>query len=468
MRIEFLGAAGEVTGSCFLVENEGTRFLIDCGMFQGGRDARARNLSAIRIDPRTIDFVILTHAHIDHSGLIPRLIALGFRGPVHCTRATAALLEIMLPDSAHVQESESTWKNRRRHVAGRFASADSAPLYTVNQAMLALEQLATEEYNRPFSPHPSVSVTFRDAGHILGSAIAECTVATSAGKRKLVFSGDLGQPDRPLMQDPTPVAAADVLLVESTYGNRLHKSLKDTEEELVRAVSETFERGGNVVIPAFAVGRTQEVIHVLADLVQRERLPALCVFVDSPMATAASLATAKFSHLLDDQARATSDWIKRHKTRFNLRFTATVRESMAINQIAGGAIIIAAAGMCNAGRILHHLAQNLPRRQSSVLITGFQAEGTLGRRLVDGAREINLFGRRVAVKAQVYTIGGLSAHADQAGLLAWLAGFKSAPRQTFVVHGEHANALEFAELIRTRLKWANVSVPERGESCSIK
>jgi len=463
MRIEFLGAAGEVTGSCYLVENEGTRFLIDCGMFQGGRDARAKNLAAVKFDPRSLDFVILTHAHIDHSGLIPRLVALGFRGPVYCTRATAALLEIMLPDSAHVQESETTWQNRRKHVSGRFGREDLAPLYTVNQALVSLEQLEGVDYDRPFIPHPDVTATFRDAGHILGAAIVECVVRTPAGARTLVFSGDIGQPDRPLMRDPTPVARADVLLVESTYGNRLHRTLDDTERELVAAVTETFARGGNVVIPAFAVGRTQEVIHVLADLVRRGLLPKLTVFVDSPMATAASAATLKFARLLDDEARAVAQWMSRHGDQFKLRFTATVRDSMAINQIAGGAVIIAASGMCNAGRILHHLRQNLPRRQSSILITGFQAQGTLGRRLVDGAREVNLFGERVAVKARIHTIGGLSAHADRDGLLAWLRGFQKAPRRTFVVHGERETAVEFAETLRKDLRWTDISVPGRGD-----
>ncbi len=463
MKIEFLGAAGEVTGSCYLIENEGMRFLIDCGMFQGGREARAKNLAAIGLDPRQIDFVILTHAHIDHSGLIPRLVALGFRGPVYCTRATAVLLEIMLPDSAHVQESESTWQNRRKHRAGRFTKEDLAPLYTVNQALLALEQLVPMEYEQPFNPHPTLGVILRDAGHILGAAIVECTITTPAGKRKLVFSGDLGQPGRPLMRDPAQVGSADILLVESTYGNRLHKTLADTENELVTAVTETFARGGNVVIPAFAVGRTQEVVHLLADLVRRARLPRLTVFVDSPMATAASAATSKFARLLDDEAHTVSDWMAHHKGQFNLRFTTTVRESMAINQIADGAVIIAASGMCNAGRILHHLAQNLPRRQSSVLITGFQAQGTLGRRLVDGAGEIRLFGQRVPVKARLYTIGGLSAHADRAGLLGWLKAFKAPPGRTFVVHGEHETALAFAEQIRASLKWPNVTVPGRGD-----
>jgi metallo-beta-lactamase family protein len=259
------------------------------------------------------------------------------------------------------------------------------------------------------------------------------------------------------------VTAADILLVESTYGNRLHKTLNDTENELVTAITETFERGGNVVIPAFAVGRTQEVIHVLADLVRRGRLPNLTVFVDSPMATAASEATRRFNKLLDAQAQEVAAWIARHRAQFNLRYTATVRESMAINQLKGGAVIIAASGMCNAGRILHHLAQNLPRRASSVLITGFQAEGTLGRRLVDGAREVALLGERIPVKARIYTIGGLSAHADQQGLLRWLGGFAKAPGRTFVVHGEQGTAVDFAARMGSALGWANVSVPARGE-----
>ncbi|MBL8381767.1 MAG: MBL fold metallo-hydrolase [Burkholderiales bacterium] len=467
MRIEFLGAAGEVTGSCYLIESRGTKFLIDCGMFQGGRDAHAKNLGAVRLDPRQIAFVVLSHAHIDHSGLIPRLVALGFRGRVYCTPATAALLQIMLPDSAHVQEAEAAWQNRRRHVSGKFARADAAPLYTVNQALLSLDHLEPVDYDRPFSPQPGLEFVFRDAGHILGSAIVECTIGAAPDRHRLVVSGDLGQPDRPLMRDPARIAHADVLLIESTYGNRLHKTLEETEAELVGAISETFARGGNVVIPAFAVGRTQEVVHVLAKLVRGGRLPDLTVFVDSPMATAASATTLRFARLLDDEARSIAEWMVHNRRRFNLRFTATVRDSMAINQVTGGAVIIAASGMCNAGRILHHLSQNLPRRQSSVVITGFQAQGTLGRRLVDGAREVNLFGERVPVKARLHTIGGLSAHADQAGLLAWLTGFRKAPRRTFVVHGERQNSIEFADAIRTKLRWTDVIVPSRGDAHDI-
>ncbi|MBL8379285.1 MAG: MBL fold metallo-hydrolase [Burkholderiales bacterium] len=464
MRLTFLGAAGEVTGSSFLIEHGTTRFLVDCGMFQGGREAHGKNLSALAFDARSIDFVVLTHAHIDHSGLIPRLAALGFRGPVWCTRATAALLEIMLPDSAHVQEADAAWKNRRKHRSGRFAHADLAPLYTVSQAQQCLAQLQAVEYDQPFAPAQGISVTLRDAGHILGSAIAEIIAKSQTALRKLVFSGDLGQPGRPLMRDPTRIEEADLLVVESTYGNRLHRAPQSTEEELVAAIHSAFGRGGNVVIPAFAVGRTQEVVHVLADLVRRGRLPRLTVFVDSPMAAAASAATRRFNALLDEEGQEVARWIARHKSQFNLRYTESVRDSMAINQVTGGAIIIAASGMCNAGRIVHHLAHNLPRRQAAVLITGFQALGTPGRRLVDGAKELILHGERVAVRASVHTVGGLSAHADQAALLDWLSGFRRAPRQTFVVHGEAETAAMFGDEIRARLGWKTVQVPERGAS----
>ncbi|HET9700173.1 MAG TPA: MBL fold metallo-hydrolase, partial [Burkholderiales bacterium] len=279
MKVTFLGAAQEVTGSCFLVENGATRFLVDCGMFQGGRDAPGKNRQAFDFDVRGLDFVLLTHAHIDHSGLLPRLSALGYRGPVHTTRATADLLSVMLPDSAYIQEKEAEWAIRHRHREHRGARHEQAPLYTVAQAQACLRQLRGHDYGEAFAPHPELRCVFRNAGHILGSAIVELQAGP---KRRLVFSGDLGQPGRPIVQDPEPVAEADVLLMESTYGNRLHKGLDDTLDELVAAIRDTLERrGGNVIVPAFAVGRTQELLFLLADLYRKGRLPDMHIYVDS-------------------------------------------------------------------------------------------------------------------------------------------------------------------------------------------
>lgn len=453
MKLTFLGGAREVTGSCDLVESADCRFLVDCGMFQGGREARRKNREALDLDVRGIDFVLLTHAHIDHSGLLPRLAALGYRGPVYATAATCDLLAVMLPDAAYIQEKEAERENRDRHL--RHRGRETAPLYTVAEAQESLRLLRPQDYAKPFNPHRRVRCCFRDAGHILGAAIIELWISEGSQERKLVFSGDIGQPGRPIVRDPTPIERADVLLVESTYGNRLHKSLEATEDELVRIVDDTIGRSvGNVIIPAFAVGRTQEILYVLGDLVRRGRLSGdIPIYVDSPMATSASELTLKHRHLLDAESRDLLTWHANSGGTPRIRFTATVEESMRLNHIRSGAVIISASGMCDAGRIKYHLKYNLPRRECSILITGFQAQGTLGRRLVDGAKVVRLFGEDVPVRASIHTIGGLSAHADQEGLLTWLRGFRQPPARTYVVHGETSTALGFADLVRARLGW---------------
>ena len=467
MRITFCGAAGEVTGSCFLVETAAVRFLVDCGMFQGGRDAWRKNQGALGFDLRRLDFILLTHAHLDHSGLLPRAVALGYRGPVHTTSATVDLLGVMLLDSAHIQEKEAEWEEKRAR-ARRGRGRPHAPLYTVAQAQASLRQLRREAYGRIFQPHAAVRVCLRDAGHILGSAIAELWVEEAGHTRKLVFSGDLGMPARPVLRDPEAITSADVLVVESTYGNRLHKSLAATEEELVDAIENTLRRKrGNVIMPAFSVGRTQEVLFVLADLVRRGRLGHLDVYVDSPMSMAATEITLRHAALLDEHTRELIAWQRAHPEAMRVRFVQDVEESIALNGIRSGAVIVSASGMCDAGRIKYHLLNNLGRRECSVLITGFQAAGTLGRRLVEGARRATLFGASVAVRADIHTIGGLSAHADQEGLLGWLGHFRQPPRQTFVVHGEAETAATFAAAVRQRLNWNNVTLPHQGSSIEL-
>lgn len=460
MKIQFFGAAGEVTGSCYLVSGGGARFLVDCGMFQGGQDAWQKNLRALPFDVRELDFVLLTHAHIDHSGLLPRLVMLGYKGPIYATGPSIDLLQVLLLDSAHIQEKEAEWQLRHRHRRnGGPRGGSSAPLYSVTQAMASLKRLRPVAYGETFSPHPAVRCRFSDAGHILGSAIIE---VWAAGK-KIVFSGDLGQPGRPVMNDPSPIEEADVLLVESTYGDRLHRSLAETEAELLAAFQHTLGGGnggrGNIVIPAFAVGRTQELIYVLADMVRSGRLSPLRVHVDSPMANAATQITLRHQDALDEETQELIEWQRRHPKALDLRFVADFQESMALAEVRDGAVIISASGMCEAGRVKYHLQNNLPRPECTVLITGFQAAGTLGRRLVDGARMVRIFGQQVPVRARVITIGGLSAHADQAALLGWLGHFRKPPARTFVVHGEHAAARGFAEMIRERLGWQNVEVP---------
>lgn len=470
MKLTFLGAAREVTGSSYLLEADGVRFLVDCGMFQGGRETRAKNQRAFSFDPRDIDFVIVTHAHIDHSGLLPRLVALGFKGKIHATRATCDLLAVMLPDSAHIQEKEAEYANLDRFRRDRdrrdkaLPSHEIAPLYTVAQAQASLKRLNPIDYDLEIAPHPQVRCTFRDAGHILGSAIVEVWVGEGAHRRKIVFSGDLGQPARPLLQDPTHIHDADYLLVESTYGNRDHKSMEATQDELVEAINDTIEKkGGNVIIPAFAVGRTQDMLYLLADLTRQGRIPKLSVFVDSPMATAATEITYKHMALLDDE---THELMGRHGGAQYFRkldFVEDVEESKALDRIAGGAVIISASGMCEAGRIKFHLRANLPRRDSTILITGFQAAGTFGRRLVDGAKRVRLLGEDIPVRADIYTLGGLSAHADRSALLAWLGHFRSSPRRVFVVHGEESVATGFAEELGKRFGW-DAHAPAPGQS----
>ena len=459
MRLSFLGGAGEVTGSCTLVEAGEVRFLVDCGMFQGGHEAWAKNLAALEFDLHRLDFVLLTHAHIDHSGLAPRLVALGYRGPIHVTATTAELLEVMLADSAHLQEKETEWRSRHRDTRRRHMMP---PLYNVNQANVCLKQLHSIAYETEFRPHPDLGCRFHDAGHILGSAIIDIRARTAAGTRRLIFSGDLGQAANGLLPAPRHIDGADVLLIESTYGNRLHKAPEQTRAELIAAISGTLAQG-NVIIPAFAVGRTQAVLYALAELARSGSLPPLRVFIDSPMAEKATLITRRHLELLAPGVRELDHWMRGNPAELQLRYTHEVEESMALNQIRAGAIIISASGMCDAGRIKHHLRWNLPRSSCAVLITGFQAEGTLGRRLVDGARNVRIFNDDIPVRAQLHTIGGLSAHADRDGLLDWLRGFERAPGRTFVVHGERDTAAGFADKVKQELGWTSVEAAERGD-----
>lgn len=468
MQITFHGAAGEVTGSCARVEFDGGTFLVDCGMFQGGRDARMKNLRALGFDLKHIDFVLLTHAHLDHSGLLPRLVSLGFRGHIHTTSATVDLLAVMLLDSGYIQEKEAEWANRRRRSRNSRSLSNEAPLYTVEQARASLARLSGHEYEREFSPHPGVNCRFRETGHILGSAVIEVDVESGGKRHRLVFSGDLGMNGRPVLRDPAVIKRADYLVVESTYGNRVHRSMSGTENELVEVLRDTLERRrGNVIIPAFAVGRTQEVIFILANLVRQGRVDHLEIAVDSPMASAVTDITLEYDHLWDDETRTLRDWVVAHPERVRLRFVQNVEESMALNEQRSGLVIISASGMCDAGRIKHHLRHNLGRSECSVVICGFQAGGTLGRRLVDGARHVTLFGDRVAVRAQIHTIGGLSAHADQKELLEWLGHFTAPPQQTFVVHGESGAAQALAEAVGTVHEWPDVVIAQPGQAYTL-
>lgn len=453
MKLTFHGGVEGVTGSCHHVETADMQFLVDCGMFQGGREADGRNHAAFAFKPRDIAFVLLTHAHIDHSGLLPRLVAQGFSGPIYATAATCDLLQVMLLDSAHIQEKEHEWRKTSR-------TREARPVYTVRDAGRALQQLQPVAYNSEFKPHAAVRCLYRDAGHILGSAIIEAWISEGGQTRKGVFSGDIGQPARPLVRDPTPVAAADFLLVESTYGNRLHRSMEATRAELEHAITDTLTRKkGNVIVPAFAVGRAQEMLYLLADLHRQGRLPPMKIYVDSPLAMQATEITLKHMAILDPDTSEVMNWARKQNKGMQIHFVQDVEESVALHEIRHGAIIISASGMCDAGRIKHHLQHNLGRKDNTLLITGFQAAGTLGRRIVDGEKEVRIFGVTVPVRAEVYTIGGLSAHADQSALLGWLSHFRKPPAHTFIVHGEPETAALFAASVREQLHWDNVVVP---------
>lgn len=434
MRLTFHGAAGEVTGSCYLVDTGEIQFLVDCGMFQGlGADAKNRRL---KFDPRKIAFVLLSHAHLDHSGLMPVLIARGFGGAVYATGPTCDLLGVMLPDSGYLQEKEAEWSKHD-------------PLYTQKQAQASLRRLVAVTYDTDVRPHASVLVRFRDAGHILGSAILEVFV----GQRKLVFSGDLGQPGNPVVADPAPIREADLLLVESTYGNRDHKNLPQTLDEFAYALNDTLSaKRGNVVIPSFAVGRTQDLLHHIGELQKQKRLPAkMQVYVDSPMALAATRITLKYARLPHIDA---------------VNFVEDLEESHRIDAIEAGAVILSASGMCEGGRIRRHLRRNISRKECAIVFVGFQAAGTLGRKIVDGARTVRLFGDDYPVRAKVFTIGGLSAHADRSALLGWLSQFKRPPGQTWVVHGEPLAAGSLCEAINRKRGW-KAALPALGQTVEI-
>lgn len=471
MHIRFEGAAGEVTGSRYHVHTKikgaSHDFLVDCGMFQGGRDADEKNILPFGFSPKKIEFVVLTHAHIDHSGLLPRLCAQGFSGPIFCTPATLDLLQVLLTDSAHIQLGERQ-RAEKKKAAGKWRGDLPEPLYSLNDVDRCISQCRPVAYDTRKKISNSVTLEFVDAGHILGaaSAILDITEDDETGgqqTKRLVCSGDIGTRNRPIMNDPQRIKQTDILIVESTYGNRLHRTLKDTEDELVEVVTKTLAQGGNVVMPAFAVGRTQEVIAILVDLVRKKRLPFLSIFVDSPMAAQASRITREHMSSLDADSQNLYQWAMANPKAVHLRFLTEVADSIALNQVKGGAIILSASGMCEAGRIVHHLYWNLPRPQSAVVITGFQAAGTRGRQLVDGAKTIKVLGKEVPVKASVHTLGGLSAHGDQADLLWWCRGFESQPKKIFVTHGEDLASENFAQALHTELGWDHVIRPKKDD-----
>ena len=458
MDISFHGATGEVTGSCLLVTVGGKQLLLDCGLIQGSAAEEARNRRAFPFNPQAIDTVVLSHAHLDHSGRLPLLVKGGFRGPIYTHRATRDLSRIMLLDAAALAERDAVIETRKRQRQARTAVE---PLYTRAEAEAAVRQFRALDYDSEQDILPGVRLRLRDAGHILGSAIVELWLTEGTTTRKLVFSGDLGHRGAPILRNPATVREADLVILESTYGDRNHRSWNATWQELGEVFRAATHHAGNILIPAFAIGRTQELLYVFKQHWREWGLDRWTVFLDSPMAIAATEVYAHHANLFNDKDK---DRRRRDGDLFalpNLHFSRTSSQSMAINRIQSGAVIIAGSGMCNGGRIRHHLKHNVWREQCHVIFTGFQARGTLGRQLVDGAPRVRLWGESVRVAAQLHTIGGLSAHADQEGLLAWYRGFGQPLPPVALVHGEPIAIDSLAARLQSLR--APVIVPTPGE-----
>src|ERR1700734_1760377 len=430
-KITFLGAAGTVTGSKYLVEAEGKRLLVDCGLFEGSKELKQRNWNNLPIDPATIDWVLLTHAHIDHTGYLPRLVHSGFRGPIYANAATRELCQVLLPDSGHLQEEDAKYAAKK----GYSSHNPPLPLYTAVQAQDALNRFQEIPRADTFAISPQFSVRSHDAGHILGSTWLELTITENGKKTLVVFSGDLGRYNQPILKDPESPTRADFLLCESTYGDRDHPTGSVTDE-LAEVINRVVKRGGAVVVPSFAVGRTQTLMYYLRQLSDAGRIPKIPVYVDSPMAISVTGLYAKHKEDHDmDFTQAEQQGDRDPLNLKDVKMTRTVDESKAINNVAS-CIILSASGMANGGRVLHHLANRLPDAKNAVMLVGYQGEGTGGRALQDGAQYLRIHGQEVPVRAEVVTIAQLSAHAGRNELLRWLSGFQAPPRKTFLVHGE--------------------------------
>ncbi len=446
MNITCLGASGCVTGSCFLLDN-GEKYLIDCGLFQGGKQMEALNRKDWGFDPREIQAVFLSHAHIDHCGRIPKLVRDGFRGKIYTTLPTAELAKILLLDSAHIQEMEAEWESRKNRRRGR---ADVAPLYTVADAEKALTRFEVLPRDERITLSDNLALCFRNAGHILGSSILELWCGTGKDSRKLVFTGDLGHRNQLIVQDPHTILRTDILFLESTYGNRNHKSFDESRAELLEAIQYSYHHNEKVIIPAFAVARTQELLYIIGEFFRAGQIPSIPVYLDSPLAIAATGIFRRMKDFLDEDAQALFQEGIDPFSFPQLILSHTAQDSMRINETTGAAIVIAGNGMCTAGRIKHHLKHNLWRKGASIVFVGFQAAGSIGRKIVDGARTVRVFSENLAVRARVFTIGGFSAHADQKDLFEWLSHFETKDMDVYVIHGEEHVSRWFAELIHER------------------
>jgi len=458
IKLQFLGAAQNVTGSRHLLEANGTSILVDCGFYQE-RHLRARNWEPFPTEPAGIDAVLLTHAHLDHCGLLPKLVREGFSGKIYCTAATAEIAQIILLDSAKIQEEDAEHKRKRHKREGRKAPYPELPLYTIEDAEACLPLFDNVEYRKSVDIGGGLEATFYDAGHVLGSSIIRVKVRQEGEERIILFSGDIGRPDRPIVCDPTVFDTADYVLIESTYGDRTHEDTKDIKQLIAEVINSTIKAGGNIIVPSFALERSQEILYYINELLLAGKIPRVPVFLDSPMAARITKVFRKHPELFDDE---TTEFIKQNESPFNfpeLKMTGTANESKAINKIKKPIMIIAGSGMCTGGRIKHHLVNNISKPASTIMFVGYQAIGTLGRKIVDGAKKVRILGQMYKVKAKIVRIHGFSAHADRNELLEWLKELKSPPRGVFVVHGETETAQSFGDYIKEKTGW-QAFVPE--------
>ena len=467
MEVEFHGAARTVTGSQHLLMVNGRKILLDCGLYQGSRRESYERNQHLPFNAAEVDVMVLSHAHIDHSGNIPNLVKSGFKGDIVCTYATRDLCAIMLRDSAKIQQYDIEYVNKKRRKAG---DPPIEPIYDMADAVESLKSFIGIGYDRPYRLLPGITLTFYDAGHILGSAIVVLDVEENGKQTRVVFSGDIGRPHRPILRDPTFLEAADVLIIESTYGNREHADNEEASNKLERIVNETYKRGGKLIVPAFAVGRTQELVYRLHQLVEsRDIPPRLPIYVDSPLAIDATGIYRLHPEAYDEEI-ASFMLEDRHGDPFGfdmMRYTRTTAESKELNFLNDPAVIISASGMAEAGRILHHLKNNVEDPRNTILIVGWQAPHTLGRRLVEKQKEVKIFGESYQLRAQVETLNGLSAHADRSELLDWTGHLVKRPHHTFIVHGEDEAALALADALQKEHKFSDVYVPNRGQRFTI-
>ena len=457
-RIHFLGAAGNVTGSRHMLEVGDQRFLVDCGLHQE-RQFKGRDYDDFPVPPASIDAVLLTHAHLDHCGYLPKLVREGFAGKVYCTPTSAEVARIVLLDAGYLQEEDAKYKRKRHRKTGRKSPHGYQPLYTVADAKAALPHLKRVPLNEPVEIGQGVKAVFRNSGHILGSSFIRVFVEEEHETRTILFSGDVGRWDKPIIQDPVQYEQADYVLIESTYGDRVHDKTVDVATQLAEVVNDTVERGGNLLIPSFAIERAQEVLYHLNDLMRAKRIPRLLTFLDSPMAVKVAEVFQRHPELYDEEM---VDLVKDGHGPFSfpeLTFSRTREQSMAINRIRGTAIIIAGSGMCTGGRIKHHLAQHISRKESTLLFVGYQANGTLGRQILDGRETVRLHGFEHKVRARIARIGGFSAHADRSELVQWITSLQKPPRRVFVVHGEAEAAEAFGKHLVEATGW-KVTVPD--------